>query len=64
MAGRYALLGITVRVVYFIRLKNCMDPWPILSLIWVGGYQRNYATGGGMGPLYQPPSFQPQTPLK
>jgi hypothetical protein len=55
-------------VIYFIRQKKHQAWYGPMAQHYrqsgAGGYQGNYATGGGAGQPYQPPSFQPQTPYK
>jgi hypothetical protein len=65
--GSYALLGITIRVVYWMRQKRRKAWYGLMAQYYhqsgVGGYQGNYASGGS-GQPYQPAIYQTPTPFK
>jgi hypothetical protein len=65
--GSYALLGLTVGIVYWMRQKRRKAWYGLMAQYCrqsgVGGYQGNYASGGA-GQPYQPPIYQLSTPFK
>jgi hypothetical protein len=65
--GSYALLGITVGIVYWMRQKRRKAWYGPMAQYYrqsgVGGYQGNYASGGA-GQPYQPAIYQPPMPFK